>query len=85
MTRHAELTLDDLLTDPVTLALMRADKIDPVALRGMLERIGRRLASEGGPARSPGAPAAWKGGADVLRDCIHFAEARRMAGTHRPW
>jgi hypothetical protein len=85
MTRHAELTIEDLLTDPVTLALMRADRVDPIALRGMLERVGRRLSSEGGPARSP-APPAWKGGVDVLRDCIHFAEIRRRAArTHRSW
>ncbi len=36
---HDELTLDELLTDPVIVAVMRADGVDPVELGSELARI----------------------------------------------
>ncbi len=36
-------TIDQLLSDPVTLAMMEADKVDPVAFRQMIDRTSRRL------------------------------------------
>ncbi|MDZ5450598.1 hypothetical protein [Labrys sp. ZIDIC5] len=38
------MTIDQLLNDPLTLALMRADGVDPVSLRTMLAGQARRLA-----------------------------------------
>lgn len=35
--------IDQLLSDPVTLAMMEADHVDPVAFKQMLDRTGRRL------------------------------------------
>ncbi|WP_146126951.1 hypothetical protein [Labrys sp. LIt4] len=40
------MTVDQLLNDPLTLALMRADGVDPVSLRTMLASQARRLAEE---------------------------------------
>ncbi|QEN89035.1 hypothetical protein FZC33_23235 [Labrys sp. KNU-23] len=40
------MTIDQLLNDPLTLALMRADGVDPVSLRMMLTGLARRLAEK---------------------------------------
>lgn len=40
---HQNLTVDQLLNDPVTLAVMRADRIDPASFRAMLAGQARRL------------------------------------------
>ena len=50
---NRELTLADLLADPMTLAVMVADRVDPAALEAALSRLARRLepawpAAEGG-------------------------------------
>jgi hypothetical protein len=97
MTRRAELTIDDLLSDPLTLALMAADGVDPIKLRSALRMIGRRLGDRKTSTGSPGPGTPWLDG-DLLRDCIHFSEAsptaRRGAAedsrpaasrTHRSW
>lgn len=42
-TFHQNLTVDQLLNDPVTLAVMRADRIDPASFRAMLAGQARRL------------------------------------------
>ena len=39
-----ELTLANLLTDPMTLALMAADKVDPVELKATWTALAQRLA-----------------------------------------
>ena len=39
---HRELTLAELLADPITLAVMAADLVDPAALTAMLSRLARR-------------------------------------------
>ena len=36
-------SIDQLLNDPVTIAVMRADKVDPDALQTMLRGVARRL------------------------------------------
>ncbi len=40
---HQNLTVDQLLNDPMTLAVMRADRIDPASFRAMLAGQARRL------------------------------------------
>lgn len=40
---NKNLTIDQLLSDPVTLAMMEADNVDPVTFRQMLDRTSRRL------------------------------------------
>ncbi|WP_448954547.1 hypothetical protein [Labrys neptuniae] len=42
--RGCNMTVDQLLDDPMTLALMRADGVDPTSLRALLARTARRLA-----------------------------------------
>ena len=39
---HRELTLADLLADPMTLAVMAADRVDPAELKAMLSSVARR-------------------------------------------
>jgi hypothetical protein len=40
---HRELTLAELLADPITLAVMAADLVDPAALKAMLSGLAGRL------------------------------------------
>lgn len=40
---HQNLTVDQLLNDPMTLAVMRADRIDPASFRAMLAGQAKRL------------------------------------------
>jgi hypothetical protein len=40
---NRELTLTDLLADPMTLAVMAADEVDPVALEAALSGLARKL------------------------------------------
>jgi len=40
---NRELTLTDLLADPMTLAVMAADRVDPAALEAALSGLARRL------------------------------------------
>jgi hypothetical protein len=40
---HRGLTLAELLADPITLAVMAADLVDPAALKAMLSGLARRL------------------------------------------
>jgi hypothetical protein len=40
---HRELTLAELLADPIALALMAADRVDPAALNAMFSGLARRL------------------------------------------
>jgi hypothetical protein len=47
---HRELTLTELLDDPMTLAVMAADRVDPAALKAVLQVLGRRL-QHAGPAQ----------------------------------
>ena len=45
---NRELTLTDLLADPMTLAVMAADRVDPAALEAVLSGLARRLESPAG-------------------------------------
>jgi hypothetical protein len=40
---HSQLTLADLLDDPITIAVMAADRVDPVALEAVLSALARKL------------------------------------------
>jgi hypothetical protein len=40
---HREPTLGELLANPITLAVMAADRVDPAALEAMLSGMARRL------------------------------------------
>jgi hypothetical protein len=46
-----DLTIDQLLNDPVTIALMQADRVDPDALQAMLRGVAARLHREGDVAK----------------------------------
>jgi hypothetical protein len=50
MTCHDDPTLDELLGDPMTQAVMTADRVDPPALAAMLRSMAREIAGR------PGAP-----------------------------
>jgi hypothetical protein len=41
---HDEPTLDELLGDPITQAIMRADRVDPAELEAMLRSLARAVA-----------------------------------------
>jgi hypothetical protein len=43
MAHQHEQSIEELLNDPLTLALMQADRIDPAALRADLIEVARRL------------------------------------------
>jgi hypothetical protein len=40
---HREVTLAELLADPIALAVMAADRVDPAALEAMLSGLALRL------------------------------------------
>jgi hypothetical protein len=40
---YRELTLSELLADPMTIAVMAADRVDPAALKAFLFGLARRL------------------------------------------
>jgi hypothetical protein len=40
---HCELTLAELLDDPMTVAVMAADRVDPIALEIVLSALSRKL------------------------------------------
>jgi hypothetical protein len=43
-TPRDELTIDDLLRDPLTHAIMKADRVDPSELEAMLRALATRIA-----------------------------------------
>jgi hypothetical protein len=51
MNSHDDPTLDELLGDPITQAVMIADRVDPPALAAMLRSLAREIGGR------PGAPA----------------------------
>src|ERR1700724_291927 len=60
---NRELTLTDLLADPMILAVMAADRVDPAALEATLSGLARSLSS---PGRQPG---------ELRRHCLPAPEA----------
>jgi hypothetical protein len=40
---HNDPTLDELLGDPMTRAIMSADRVDPLKLEAMLRSLGRQI------------------------------------------
>jgi len=70
MAGHEDEALEKLLSDPLTLSLMRADRVDPIVLRADLQRVAERVYAGKfeGSAQGPGADTclAWSG---LLRDC----------------
>jgi hypothetical protein len=74
-----EQTLDELLSDPVILALMRADRVDPLQLRADFRHVASRLAQRPSLDRAEAVEAAdWK---RLLDDCL---AARRSGGAASP-
>jgi hypothetical protein len=45
---HDEPTLDELLGDPMTQALMHADRVNPIELANMLASVAREIAGRSG-------------------------------------
>jgi hypothetical protein len=94
---RAELMVDDLLSDPMILSLMKADGVDPIELRRVLRSHARRIEDLRAGAGSADARSQRPDHGELVRDCIHFAESssttrhrageiRRSApGTRRPW
>jgi hypothetical protein len=59
MTRlRDDLTLDELLGDPMTQAIARADRVDPAELEAMLRSLAREIAGRSGGSAAPRAAAA---------------------------
>jgi hypothetical protein len=48
---HRELTLTELLDDPMTLAVMAADRVDPAALKALLNNVLVRRLQHARPAQ----------------------------------
>ena len=48
-TSRYDLTLDELLSDPVTRAVMKADRVDPSELETMLRALAPRFERAAGP------------------------------------
>jgi hypothetical protein len=84
MLSHSEQTMDDLLSDPLTLSLMKADGVDPTALRSDLVHVARRLGER--PAAM--LPAEWRNREPdwkrLLADCIQASRARSAAPHRSP-
>jgi len=59
--RQYELTLEDILSDCIIKALMKADGVDPHQLAAMLKEVGRRW---DGPVQLP--PSAWEKSAGTI-------------------
>ncbi|WP_460451403.1 hypothetical protein [Alsobacter sp. SYSU BS001988] len=84
-----DLTLDELLSDPLVRSLMRADGVDAQALARDLRAVAPRRTP---PGRNE---AAWRGLRAVAQDCIQFKAARADAAdalrraapakADRPW
>jgi hypothetical protein len=59
MTRlHDDLTLDELLGDPMTQAIARADRVDPAELEAMLRSLAREIGGRSGGSAAARAAAA---------------------------
>jgi hypothetical protein len=81
MARQKDEALEKLLSDPLTLSLMRADGVDPIVLRADLRRVAERVRTrklESSP-QGPGGDSsyAW---ADLLRG----RQAIRRQAIHGP-
>jgi hypothetical protein len=55
---HDDLTLDELLGDPMTQAIARADRVDPAELEAMLRSLAREIGGRPGGSAAARAPAA---------------------------
>jgi hypothetical protein len=88
--RRKDLTIDQLLNDPVTLAVMEADKVNPDALKAMLRTLASRLKGTpidiatpqdaiSGPAVRTARPPLPYSGAPA------FASLTRLAGAGSPF
>jgi hypothetical protein len=77
MSLSGEMTFEDLLNDPLTLSVMKADHVDPAALRADLRLAARRLAIHEAPALAPREATDMRAFRSLLGNCI---QARRSAG-----
>lgn len=50
---HDDPTLDELLGDPLTQAVMKADRVDPAKLAAMLRSVARQIAGRSGGSTAP--------------------------------
>jgi hypothetical protein len=83
MSLSAEMTFEDLLNDPLTLSLMKADRVDPAALRADLRAVSKRLAvrHEAASARAFSPDREFS---SLLGDCVR-AKRSADAPTHGRW
>src|SRR5258706_16130970 len=70
---NRELTLTDLLADPMTLAVMAADRVDPAALEAALSGLARRFE-----------PAWPDSGGRLRRRCLRRKSGSAFRGLFRP-
>jgi hypothetical protein len=77
MSPSGEMTFEDLLNDPLTLSVMKADHVDPAALRMDLRLVAKRLAIRKAPALAPREAIDTRAFRSLLGDCV---QARRSAG-----
>ena len=65
-------TLDALMSDPLVIAMMKADRVNPVRLRAKFKRIGAELERRRGDRRS----------LRRIRDYLHLRTGPGPAGPH---
>ena len=78
MSHSGEMTFEDLLNDPLTLSLMKADRVDPKTLRADLRAVSKRLAARRDPAHPIRVEAAARDFGSLLGDCVR---AKLSAGN----
>lgn len=90
MSRHADLTLDELLNDPMVRAVMAADRIDAAALEAELRGVARERERKGfavhvdrTDGRAPSGPDKPVLARSVGIDCCHVLTS--PSATHRPF
>jgi hypothetical protein len=83
MTSPALTTMDELLSDPLTQSLMKADRVDPARLRADLRQAAARM----GERPEAHLPEAWlKRAPDwqrLLKDCVQAARTMPAASLQR--
>jgi hypothetical protein len=78
MTAFRDPTLDELLGDPITQAIMKADRVDPPTLAAALRTLGREIS-----ARSAGTATARVGAQSARLDRNAAARLARPIGAFR--
>ena len=84
MARRDDEVLETLLSDPLTLSLMRADRVDPRALRADLQRVSERLRTHRHSGASLGLAQGSSRWGRLRDDCVNAAPRHRASPTAAP-